>query len=67
MLAAKENLVRNQRPEERPVESCILRMEKDNFNKISKLFRTAYYIAQAEKPLSDFCALCNQGISCYVG
>ena len=59
MLAAKENLVRNQRSEEWPMESCILRMEKDNFNKISKLFRTAYYIAQAEKPLSDFCALCN--------
>ena len=58
-LAAKENLVRNQRPEEQPMESCILRMEKDNFNKISKLFRTVNYFAQAERPLSDFCGLCN--------
>ena len=34
-------------------------MEKDNFNKISKLFRTVNYFAQAERPLSDFCGLCN--------
>ena len=28
--AVKGNLVHNQRPEERPMESCILRMEKEN-------------------------------------
>ena len=44
-LAVKGNLVQNQRPEERPMESCILRMEKENLEKMAKLFRTAYYIA----------------------
>ena len=33
-LAVKENLVRNQKPEERPMESCILRMEKWKRNKL---------------------------------
>lgn len=41
------------------MESCILHMEKDNFEKISKLFKTAYYIAQAERPFSDLCRFCN--------
>ena len=62
-LAVKENLLRNQKPEEWPMESCILRMTKDNFEKISKLFKTAYYIAQP-KGLSliyvDFVTLWNQ-------
>ena len=58
-LAVKENVVRNQKPEEPPMESCILQMEKDNFENVSKLFKTAYYIAQAKRPFSDLCGLCN--------
>ena len=58
-LVVKENIVGNQKPEERSMESCILRMEKDNFENISKLFKTAYYIAQAERHFSDLCGLWN--------
>ncbi|XP_070566900.1 zinc finger protein 862-like [Ptychodera flava] len=42
-----------------PIEQGFINVEREQIKKIEKLFRTAYYLAIAERPFSDFPSLCT--------
>ena len=54
-VAAVEAFEVSNRPlPEKPMEKCLQKLEKEHFQQMSILFRSAFYLAKQERPFTDF-------------